>query len=77
MSKKQQPALFKSKPVEKKSTSKADIEGRLRKTFIDMLERHNVDEIQVGKECLENIVKAMRDANRLGYTNGFIKSSAK
>ena len=71
---KQIPVLQKRK-AEAKSIDKKDIEGRLRKTFIDILAQNEITHVEVGLDCLERILKAMRAANKLGYTNGFIKSA--
>lgn len=68
------PAIQKRK-TEAKSVDKKDIEGRLRKTFIELLAQQDITDLEVGLDCMERILKAMRAANKLGYTNGFIKSA--
>lgn len=68
-------ALMKRKPETKPVThSKSEIEERLRKTFIEFLENEGLSESDIGEENFEKVLKVMRSANKLGYTNGFIKS---
>lgn len=52
-------------------SAKKDIEGRLRNSFQAILDRHGASLDEPNHEA---VFKAMREANKLGYTNGFIRA---
>ena len=63
--------LKQRKPIEKKAI---DIEGLLLQKFDELLRAEGVE---LSPDQKEGVIKAMRVANKIGYTNGFKKGAMK